>query len=50
LEALRAGLPSISGQEPAATEFAIRDSREALLVDAGDIDGIVSAAHSIAGG
>ena len=46
LEALRAGLPSISTRA-GATEFAIRDSREALLVDAGDIDGIVSAAHRL---
>jgi glycosyltransferase involved in cell wall biosynthesis len=43
LEALRAGLPSVS-TKAGATEFAIRDSREALLVDAGDLDAIVQAA------
>jgi len=46
LEALRAGLPSIS-TKAGATEFAIRDSREALLVDAGDLDAIVAAAFAL---
>jgi glycosyltransferase involved in cell wall biosynthesis len=43
LEALRAGLPSIS-TKAGATEFAIRDAREALLVDAGDLVAIFNAA------
>ncbi len=46
LEALRAALPIIS-TKAGATEFAIRDSREALLVDAGNIDGIVAAASRL---
>jgi glycosyltransferase involved in cell wall biosynthesis len=48
LEALRAGLPTIS-TKAGATEFAIRDAREALLVDAGDIDAIVNAALQLRG-
>jgi glycosyltransferase involved in cell wall biosynthesis len=44
LEAMRAALPSIS-TKAGATEFAIRDAREALLIDAGDIDAIVGAAQ-----
>jgi glycosyltransferase involved in cell wall biosynthesis len=43
LEALRAGLPSIS-TKAGATEFAIRNLREALLFDAGDVGAIVEAA------
>jgi glycosyltransferase involved in cell wall biosynthesis len=44
LEALRAGLPCIS-TKAGATEFAVRESREALLLEAGDIDAVVRAAH-----
>jgi glycosyltransferase involved in cell wall biosynthesis len=44
LEAMRSQVPSISTRA-GATEFAIRDRREALLIDAGDIDAMVSAAR-----
>jgi glycosyltransferase involved in cell wall biosynthesis len=46
LESMRAALPSIS-TKAGATEFAIRDSRETLLIDAGNVDAIVSAAHRL---
>jgi glycosyltransferase involved in cell wall biosynthesis len=43
LESMRAALPSISTRA-GATELAIRDRRESLLVDAGNVDAIVKAA------
>jgi glycosyltransferase involved in cell wall biosynthesis len=46
LESLRSGLPSISSKA-GATEFAIRDAREALLVNAGDLDAIAGAGHRL---
>jgi glycosyltransferase involved in cell wall biosynthesis len=46
LEAMRAELASISTRA-GATEFAIRDRREALLVEAGDIQAIVDAARAL---
>jgi glycosyltransferase involved in cell wall biosynthesis len=46
LEALRAGLPSISSRA-GATEFAIRDGRETLLVNAGDLDAMIAAAQRL---
>jgi len=48
LEAMRAQVPSISTRA-GATEFAIHDRREALLIDAGDIDAIVRAARALHG-
>jgi glycosyltransferase involved in cell wall biosynthesis len=49
LESMRSALPSISSRA-GATELAIRDNREALLVDAGDIDAIVAAARALSDG
>jgi glycosyltransferase involved in cell wall biosynthesis len=46
LEAMRAGLPSVSTRA-GATEMAIRDGSEALLIDAGNIDAIVEAARRL---
>jgi glycosyltransferase involved in cell wall biosynthesis len=46
LESMRAGLPSIS-TTAGATERAIRDGREALLVTAGDLDAIAKNALTL---
>jgi glycosyltransferase involved in cell wall biosynthesis len=46
LEAMRAALPSIS-TKAGATELAIRDGREALFVEAGNITAIVDAARRL---
>ena len=43
LEAMRAARPSIASKA-GATEFAIRDQRESLLINAGDIEAVVAAA------
>jgi glycosyltransferase involved in cell wall biosynthesis len=47
LESMRNGLPSIS-TKAGATELAVRDGKEALLVDAGNIDALVGAAAKFA--
>jgi glycosyltransferase involved in cell wall biosynthesis len=48
LESMRAGLPSIS-TKAGATELAIRQGRESVLLEVGDIDALVAAAVQFVG-